>query len=419
MGLLSRSLFHSRGAAVGTEWKSTDQTLELFKEIFGTNAANTGDNVNWKTALQVSTVLACARVIMNGISQVPFKVMQESIDGKTRLPARAHKLYRVLHRRPNPLQTSFEFRQTMALHLALNWNFYAFKNVVNGRVVELIPLEPNCMEAKRLSGGDMQYFFTAPLGGGRQEIPAESIWHVRGPSWNGWAGMDAMKLAREAIGLAMATERQHAKLHANGAHTTGVYSVEGTLNENQYKDIRKFILENHTGASAGLPMILDRGAKWMQQAMNGVDSQHLETRKFQVEEVCRNMGVLPIMVGYSDKAATYASAEQMFIAHVVHTLAPWYECIEQSADVNLLSEKDEADGFYTKFIAEGLMRGSMQATAEMIDKYVNGGVMTPNEGRAKLDLNPDPDPASDKLRVPQNIVGKPADPKKPEPVPTP
>jgi HK97 family phage portal protein len=399
MGFLSSMV--APGAA---EWKAAS-TLELFKQVFGSNQSLTGDSVNWKTALQVSAVLGCTRVIANGISQVPLKLFRESSDGRSRLPAKEHPLYRVLHRRPNPWQSSFEFRQTIAFHLVLCGNAFSFKNVVNGRVVELIPFEPGCVEVERLPDGDLLYRVATP-NGRKQEFPSEAIWHIRGPSWNGWMGMEAVQLAREAIGLSIATERQHAKLHANGVQTTGTYSVDGKLNRQQYEDLRKHIVENTTGANSGMPLIVDNGAKWLAQAMSGVDAQHIETRRLQVEEVCRAMGVMPIMVGHADKTATYASAEQMFLAHVVHTLSPWYECIEQSIDVNLLTERDASDGVYAKFVEEGLLRGSIEATANVIDKYVNGGLMTPNEGRAKLDMNPDADPASDKLRVPANIVGK-------------
>ncbi len=95
----------------------------------------------------------------------------------------------------------------------------------------------------------------------------------------------------------------------------------------------------------------------------------------------------------------------MFLAHLVHTLAPWYSRIEQSIDANLLTDKDRAAGIYSNFVEEGLLRGSATTTKDVILGYVNGGVMTPNEGRAKLDLNPDADPDSDKLRIPTNIVG--------------
>jgi HK97 family phage portal protein len=172
----------------------------------------------------------------------------------------------------------------------------------------------------------------------------------------------------------------------------GVYSVESTLNAQQYKDLRQFISENYAGDAAGLPMIVDRNAKWLPTAMTGVDAQHLETRKHQVVEVCRAMGVLPIMVFESDKAATYASAEAMFHAHVVHTLAPWWERIEQSIDCNLLTARDERDGVYAKFVGNGLLRGSMKDRADYFAKALGSGGapgwMTQDEVRNLEELNP-------------------------------
>lgn len=399
MSLIANRLFG------GQETKSAEGTLELFKQVFGTNTSSSGENVTWKTAIQVSTVLACARIIANGISQVPFKVMLESPDGKSRNPAREHPLYRVLHRKPNPWQTSFAYRQTIGLHLALCGNHFSFKNVVKGKVVELIPFEPGKVEVEQLVGGDLKYTVTFD-NGVRQVIPTEAIWHIRGLSWNGWMGMEAVALAREAVGLSMAAEKQQSRLFKNGVRPSGTYSVDGTLGEGAYKALRNLIADNYGGENSGAPMILDRSAKWLTQAMTGIDAQHLETRAFQVEEVCRAMGVMPFMVGHSDKTATFASAEQVSINHVVHTLSPYYECIEQSADTELLSLRDQEQGYYTKFVTEGLLRGSIKDTAEVLDKYTNGGLMTPNEARSKLDLNPDSDPASDKLRIPANIVGK-------------
>ena len=107
--------------------------------------------------------------------------------------------------------------------------------------------------------------------------------------------------------------------------------------------------------------------------MSGVDAQHIETRKLQVEEMCRAMRVMPIMIGQADKSATYASAEQMFLAHVVHTLMPWYERIEQSADVNLLSDEDRRAGFYTKFNPNALMRGAAADRGEYYSKALGAG----------------------------------------------
>lgn len=375
-----------------------------------------GKLVTVRTAVEVATVFACLRVIGEGIAQVPLQVMQETTttNGKTtRIPARKHDLYDVLALQPNAWQTSFEYREMLAMHAALCGNAYSFINRVSRtgsgtfgqRVVELIPFEPGQVVVKRDDNDFTLTYEVTSQSGSRQIFPAESIWHVRGPSWNSWMGLEAVTLAREAIGLAIATEEQQARMQKNGVRTSGVYSVEGTMKDDQYKALKAWIDREMAGsANAGSAMVLDRAAKWLPTSMTGVDAETLSTRNFQIAEICRHFRVNPIMVFAESKNTTYASAEQMFLAHVVHCLAPWYQRLEQSIDVNLLSEKDRAAGYYSNFVEEGLLRGSAVETQKAIVGYIGGGVITQNEGREKLDMNPDDDPESDKLHLPVNLL---------------
>lgn len=386
--------------------KSSVTTLELFREVFGGSPAKSGQRVNIETAIQVATVFACLRVLADGVAQVPLKLYRT--DGRRRLPATDHPLYTVLHRQPNEWQTSYEYRETMMLHVGLTGRHFSFINRVRGQVAELIPLDPGRVTVKRSTDLVITYEVLG-LDGSKMLFPREALWHVRGPSWDSFSALQPVRLAREAIGLSQAIEEQQARFYETGASPSGLLSVEGTLDDEQNKRLRAWLEKDVQGAkNAGRPFVLDRNSKWMQMSMSGVDAQTLEQRKFQIEEICRAFRVMPIMVGYSDKAATYASAEQMFLAHVVHTLSPWYERLEQSIDANLLSDADRRAGLYAKFVEEGLLRGSLKDTKDYLLGLVNGGLMTPNEGREKLDLDPDTDPASDQLRVPQNVVGAPA-----------
>jgi HK97 family phage portal protein len=379
--------------------------LELFRELYGGRQVKSGVVVNWKTALEVTTALACLRLLSNGVAQVPLKLFREA-EGK-RQPATDHPLYDILSAQPNDNQTSFEYRETVLLHAGLAGNHYSFINRVDrGRTIaELLPMQPQQMRTESKPDGSLRYFYST-LKGDTQELPRASVWHVRGPSWTSGMGLETVYLLREALGLSIATENAHANLHRGGVQAGGTYSVEGTLTPVQMTQLNAWLDKFKNGGElAGSPMVLDRDAKWLQTGMSGVDAQHLETRKLQIEEVCRGFGVLPIMVGHADKTATYASAEQMFLAHVVHTLAPWYERLEQSINKNLLTAEDRKAGYYAKFVEEGLLRGSLKDTKDMLLGYVNGGVMYPNEARAKLDLNPDADEKSNQLRVPANVVG--------------
>lgn len=387
---------------LGRERDEKMNSLELFREVFGHSPSKSGQQVSVKTALQVATVFACARVIADGIAQVPLKLFRLSPDGRSRTQAVDHPLYVVLHRRPNPWQTSYRFRETMGLHLTLCGNFFAFINRVRGNIVELLPIEPGLMTVKR-SGYETRYLVRQEEGGPAQEFPAEAIWHVRGPSWNSWMGLEVLQLARDAIGLSMAIEEQQSGFYRQGTSVPGVLSVDGMLQPHQYKQLREWLEKEHAGAmNSGRPMIIDRAAKWMQMAMSSADAQTLEQRRMQVEEICRAFRVMPIMVGFADKTATYASAEQMFLAHLVHTLAPWYERIEQEIDAFLLKPADVSKGIYAKFIEEGLLRGALKDTADYLQRMTAAGIMTRNEARGYLEM--DPLPGLDAPLTPVNMV---------------
>lgn len=370
-----------------------------------TPESKSGPAVNWKTALEVTTVLACVRVIAEGLAQADFEVMKRRPEGKGADVAFDHPLYRLLHRKPNGWQTSFEYRETVAAHLVLCGNHFSFINRAGGQIVELIPLEPGRVSVERLPDLTLRYTVNGDDGRVRA-LPADTIWHIRGLSWNGWMGMEAVKLAREAIGLSMALEASHAAMHRNGVQPAGVYSVEGSLSTEQYGQLAKWIKAQAGGENKGMPLVLDRNAKWLQQQMTGVDAQHLETRKYQVEEVCRSMRVFPQMVGYSDKTATFASAEAFFQAHVRHTLQPWSERIEQSADVHLIDD----ERYYTRFNFRSFLRGALKDQGEYYAKALGAGGgpawMTQDEVRDECDLNPMGGTAAT-LREPSN-VGAPA-----------
>lgn len=388
---------------LGTETKT--DSLGFFREIYGAGrVSKAGVTVNLDTALEDDTAHACMRVISEGCAQVPWHLYQET-DGRRRV-ATEHPLNNVLYRRPNTWQTSFEFRETMLFHLLVAGNAYVFINRVGSerKVRELIPIEPRLVTVRQKPDYSLSYTVTAD-DGSSQVFGQDAIWHLRGPSWNSWMGLDAVKMARNAIGLSVSLEQGQSEFQKNGATTTGMLSVDDKLTKEQFELLAGWIDRHAIGGDRShKPMIGDRGAKYTPFTMTGVDQQLLETRKHQVESICRRFRVMPIMVGQSDKAATYASAEQMFLAHVVHCLMPWYQRIEQSADVNLLTEDDLRQGFYTKMNPNALMRGAAKDQAEYFAKALGSGGgkgwTTQNEIREGLDLDRSDDPKADELPQP-------------------
>lgn len=364
-------------------------------------------------ALEISTVLACVRIIAQGVAQVPFRLYQS--DGTSRIPVAAadHPLVNILARKPNGWTTSFELRETLMYHVLLTGNAYVWINRVSGRVYELIILQPDQTTTDfDKSKMAMRYRTTLP-NGAQKELAQADVWHIRGPSYDAQLGLNIIKLGRAVMQLTMALEKSQADTQKNGSQPGGIYSVEGSLTPEQFKSLRGWLSKFSPGGElAGQTMILDRGGKFQTAKMTSADAQVIETRKHQIEEICRDFGVMPIMVGHADKTATYASAEQMFLAHVVHTLSPWYQRLEQSADAALLSAEEQAQGYYTKFNANALMRGAAKDRGDFYAKALgSGGVkgwMTQNEVRELEELNPSNDPDADLLPQPANAAAQPA-----------
>lgn len=390
------------------QWKSTDasitSSLELFREIYGGRMSEAGIPVNWQTALQVTTILACARVKAEGLS-VPFRVYHETAGG--RKIATDHPLHMLISRKPNGWQTSLEFLETISFHLDLTFNAYIFTNRV-GRareVRELIPIEPGRVRVEQLADYRLRYHVRGKSGA-EQAFEQDAIWHIRGPSWNSWLGMDPIYMTRNAIGLAVSLERGQSEGQKNGLQTSAVYSVTDKLTPEKFQFLAGW-MDQHLpgGARAGKPMILDMGADLKNEIMSAVDQQLIETRKHQIEEMCRGMRVWPIMIGHAgDQSPTFASASEFFQAHKTYTLDPMYRRVSQSANINLLSDEELRAGYYTKFISNALMSSAPKDKAEYYTKALgSGGIkgwLTQNEVRDFEDMDRSDDPDADKLPQP-------------------
>ncbi len=404
---------------------------EMWADFFGgLRSSKAGAVVNWKSALTVTTVLACCRVRADGLATVPWKLYQrteEKVNGRTvvgRREARDHPLYDLLATAPNEWMTSLEFRETQSFHVDLVGRSITFLNKVRGRVAEMILLDP--ARVKMTVRADYSRTYTLMgLDGSVRTVSAEHIWHVKGPSWDTVEGLDIVRLAAEAIGLALATEESHAAFHRNSVRPSGMLSVEGNLNEAGLVRLAAWVRRNFGGATNhGRMMTMDRNAKFVPFQMNGVDSEHLATRKFHVERICEVLRVMPIMIGFSgDKNQTFASAEQMFLSHLVHCVRPIHRRFGGSADLFLLSKEERREGFYTGFVDADFLSPAMKDKGEYNKIALGGGGnpgwLTPNEVRAFDELPPAI--GGDHLYVGVNTapIGPDGRPQTPDPKPEP
>ena len=385
----------ARGLPAMSIKAAVDAGALTWSEIFGSPTSKAGVAVNIDTALRVSAVFACVRVLAEGVAQLPLSVGHYDPATDSVAPARSHPLHKLLAEAPNLFQTSFELLEQLMVHVALTGNGLAVKNVVAGQVRELLPVPWNCVQPQRLPNYGLVYHVSDPFGLVGTFTPAQVL-HIRGPSWDSLLGMQAVMEAREAIGLAIATEDAHERLHANGVRPSGILSVDSALSRDARERIKEQA-QSLTRERAFKLMVLDKGADFKSFQMSGVDAQHLETRRYQVEEICRFFRVFPHMVGYTDKTTTFASAESFFQGHVNYTLLPWLRRWTQVLRRDVLSGTD----LVASFDVRELLRGDTAARAAFYASGIVNGWLTRNDVRCFEGLPPLP--GLDTPLVPLNL----------------
>jgi len=392
------SMFKS-GAADSTPVTTPAELADLRGLTYDTY---TGKHVSSQKAMRLTAVFGCIRVLAESIGMLPCNLYKSTDKGKEK--AVNERLFKLLSLKPNGYMTPQELWELLIVCLCLRGNFYAYKVKALGEVVELLPLDPGCVQPKLNSQWEPVYQVTFP-DGSVDVLGQGDIWHVRILTLDGLVGLNPIAYAREAIALGLATEEHGSRLFKNGAVTSGVLRTEQTLTDDAYGRLKKDFEERHTGlGNAHRPMILEMGLDWKSMALNAEDSQFLETRKFQLEEICRLYRVPMHMVQNTDRA-TFNNIESLGIGFINYSLVPYLTRIEQRINIGLI--KDAKQGvFYAKFNAGALLRGDMKSRFESYATAINWGIYSPNDCLELEDRNPRP--GGDVYLTPMNMTTTPS-----------
>ena len=369
-------LFHPRD-------KPTDVVSAAPVFYFGTSGS--GKAVNARTAIQMSTVYACVRVIAETIASLPLHVYESNEGGSAK--AVKHPLYHLIHDEPNPEMTSFVWRETMLTHLLLWGNSYS-QVIRNGRgqVVGLYPLLPDYMEVDRDSKGVLTYKYTNAEGVSRWLRP-EDVLHIPGLGFDGIIGYSPVAMEKNAIGLGISAEEYGNKFFSNGARPSGILTHPNTVKDPAA--LRASWNAAYGGTSnASRVAVLEEGMTFTPLSMPNNEAQFLETRRFQVEEICRIYRVPPHMVGDLSRA-TFSNIEHSSIDFAVHTIRPWLVRIEQAMNRALFPDREKGR-FYVQFNLDGLMRGDYKSRMEGYAIARQNGWMSANDIRELENQNPIP-----------------------------
>ena len=349
--------------------------------FFGT--ASSGERVDEKSAMQISTVYACVRLLAETVAGLPLHLYRYTDKGNGKEKALEHPLYRLLYRQPNPEMTSFTFRETMMTHLLLWGNAYA-QIIRDGKntVLGLYPLLPENVEVDRDEQDNLFYIYHAYT----DEVPgkkdqdiyfrSDEIFHISGLGFNGLIGFSPIAMMKNALGTTLAVERYGASFFKNGAQPSGVLEHPGVLKDPD--KIRNNWSAVYGGANnAHKVAVLEEGMTYKPISLPPEDSQFLSTRQFGVEEICRIFRVPPHMVQDLEHA-TFSNIEHQSIDFVVHTLTPWLVRFEQAVSKDLLLE-EEQDEYFVKFNVDGLLRGDYQSRMNGYATGISNGFLSPND----------------------------------------
>ena len=357
---------------------------------FFLGGTTSGKRVTEQSAMQMTAVYSCVRILSEAVASLPLHLYKTETGG-SKEKATDHPLYQVLHDEPNPEMTSFIFRETLMTHLLLWGNAYS-QIIRNGKgeVIALYPLMPDRMSVDRDEKGQLYYQYQrsndeAPtMKGSTVVLRPSDVLHIPGLGFDGLVGYSPIAMAKNAIGLAIATEEYGSKFFANGAQPSGVLEHPGVIKDPSR--VRESWMNTFGGSSnANKVAVLEEGMKYTPISISPEAAQFLETRKFQVNEIARIFRVPPHMIGDLEKSS-FNNIEQQSLEFVKYTLDPWVSRWEQAIKRSLLSE-NEKKTYFAKFNVDGLLRGDYQSRMNGYAVARQNGWMSANDIRELENLD--------------------------------
>ena len=357
--------------------------------------SSAGVRVTADSALALSAVWSCVKVLAESFAVMPFQLYRLTVDAEgveTRAVVRKHWLARLLAKRPNRWQSPFEFRLMLMGHLALRGN--AFCQITangSGEIIELLPLHPDRMTVEQLPSGDYRYRYVDQNGTSHYFTRGE-VWHLRGLSDDGVMGMSPIAYQRESIGEGLAMQAYSSRFFGNDARPGGWIEYPGQFKDQATKQAwRDSWQKQQGGANRGKVAVLERGMKFHELGLNNADSQFIEGRGLKVSDVCRIFRVPPHMIGDLSRA-TFSNIEQQSIDFWTGTMLPIAELWESSIEFFLLGQglPGAEDDLEPEFDMDRMMRGDAVARSTYYASRTQWGSIMPNEVRAREGDQPKP-----------------------------
>lgn len=336
------------------------------------------------TALQLSTVWACVRLLAGTIATLPLNLYERTASGQ--VVATRHTLQSLLHVAPNADQTALEWLEGLVASIALHGMHYSLKerNAV-GDVISLLPWDACQIYPVRLPDGRLIYRTRFP-NGTQEDLPPERVFVVKGfmNGANRDLGLSVIQYGTQTFGNALATEETTGRTFANGLTSAGYFQLDNPAIklDPEKRGQLQAVLDKFAGSSnAGKQILLEAGLTWNSMNINPHDAQMLQNRGFNVEEICRWFQVPPFMIGHTEKTTSWGTGlEQQILGFQKFVLNTYLKRIEDAINMRLL-KPEERGQFFAKFSIEGLLRGDSTARAALYQSGGQNGWMNRDEIR--------------------------------------
>jgi HK97 family phage portal protein len=387
-----------------------------------------GRDVTPETAMRISTVFACVRLITGISAAMPFPVYKKGPDGREE--QESHPVNWLLNDEPCPgMSAAIFWKYAITSELLTGDSLTWIERDRNGTALNLWPLNPRATGIMRDQGTGRLIYSTVNWRGDLVNLDQDDVLHVPGEGFDGLRGKSVIGwAARQGAGIALAADEYAGRFFANGARPDFALKYPKKMSDDAKKGLIDHYLGRHQGLEGShLPLVLTEGGELAEMSMSPNDTQLLDTRKFQVVDICRAFGVPPILVGDSEKSSSWGTGiEQMVLGFVKFAIHPMLVKYEQEVNRKLLTSKlYRRQDCFAEWNLDGLLRGDSKAQAEWMRALVGGpssgpGIMSQNEARGVLNLKKDADPQADKLFNPTGPAatpGKAPDAQAPAPQP--
>ena len=365
-------------------WKNKPKTAEERSSTFDYLMYNTGANYGTSKAMLLSTVYRCVEVISDSVAQLPLEPYKIDADGY-RLKFTSHPSYRILNKEPNNRMTRFTFIKTLVVSTLLKGNGFAYierDNKGNAIALHYIPSELVTIIPPSTIGENVMYNVT----GLSNSVESCNMIHILNFSYDGITGISTLSHAKNTLGLAMDSESHASGFFKGGANLAGILTVQSTLTSKQKQDLKtswQTAFSPTTGQPNGVA-VLEGNMEFKPITVNPSDAQLLETREFNVIDICRFFGVSPVKA-FDLSKSSYSTVEATNLSFLTDTLSPLLEKIELEFERKIYkpSEKESID---VRFDTSRLLRADKQSLANYYSTLFNIGVVSLNEIRKELDL---------------------------------